>query len=950
MCACGVGVPFGIATTTDSDTVDDTETTTDDHSVTRPRFGVLFVWAAVSASVGFVASLDFDLRLALAVVIVARVTFGVPAGATALIAGAVTTFMAGGHVLVSDADVASGVLAAGSLVVEAIVLSHLVVFLTNRLDRRDRPIRRFVVLASSSVAMSLVLGSVESIVAGRVVDESTASSWQRGAAVVVGALLGSLGVVLLRGRWFRYHGLSFDELAAPIAALMIVVLSLQATGEIWRSSDRDRLDEAARVTMAAFLDDVSNEVNDVVERLSSSEPVLDFGPSVVGVLSRSSRGDDELVAGDGAFFAGLAKVLADIGVSSRDDGDGPRLLGDGLVVVDQRKLLVFEVVRGASPVESPDSYLVAIDADLVLEESNASLAVAFGDVDVSLVSSAADGDATGVVDGATLTLAAAPGAGFGVDSQQATLVLAFEVLLGTAVIAVLLLGASAQVRVALERRRRESLLEAALDATPGLSVVFDRDMTVLAGNRVVRDGFADRIPGVPVIDVLGFGPETVRARIAGELLGKALGGETAHAEVSGGDGDEMRILELEAHPVPVPGDERIGFLHVSDATERRSVAMRTAQAERMESLGALAGGLAHDFNNLLFVTLGNLQLMAMNDTITKDEKLAKFLSRSMSAVERGAEITKSLLAVARSQPLEETAVSLADLIKGLLPLVKQAVGAGRTVEVDIPDPNLHLMVDAGRLQSCILNLAFNSRDAMGPTGRVRISARRREDMIELSVSDDGAGMPAEVVARAFEPFFTTKKAGSGTGLGLATVYAFAQQSGGTATLESRPGVGTTVTLVLPLHVPGAASERAATTRRAGRRVVVADDEQALAEMVAAWLMDVGVDARFALSPREALELISVFRPDALVSDANFGEEQDGLDLARLATADQPDLAVIFMTGYSSSMKQLQELGERTLAKPFSREDLYAAVLPLLADDGAETNPALDRTEGGGAHG
>ena len=910
------------------------------------------MWIVLAASAGLVASLGFDVRLALAVVIVARVLHGLPAGALALVSGAVVTFVASGHLLSSEPDVTPAVLATLFLVIHAVALSHLVLFLTNRVGRRERPVRRFFVLSATLVTASLLLALFEWFVADLVLDGPTTSFWERGAAVVVGALLGLCGAILVRGRWFRYRGLSFDELAAPLAALVVVVLALQATGELWRSADQDRLRDAARVTMAGFLDDLTSEVNGVIVALEAdvesfdSLDSLDSLGSVAALMLRGERTDDEVLVGDERFLADVISAVPEASERSDESGPGTRLLGDGPILVDERNVLVLEVVLDGGAITSDNWFLLVIDAERLLAGVNDALDASFGDVNVTFAAPTDSVTAVGVVDGVRLLMTARPGSGFGVDGQQATLVLAFEVVLGAAIVAVLLLGASSQVRVALERRRRESLLEAALDATPGLSVVFDDDMTVLAGNRAVRDDFAERIPGIPVIEVLGFGPETVRARIAGELLAKVLAGESGHAEVSGGEGDEMRILELEAYPVSVPGDERIGFLHIADATERRSMAMRTAQAERMESLGALAGGLAHDFNNLLFVTLGNLQLMAMNETVTKDEKLAKFLSRSMAAVERGAEITKSLLAVARSQPLEETAVSLADLIKGLLPLVKQAVGAGRTVEVDIPDPNLHLLVDAGRLQSCILNLAFNSRDAMGPTGSVRIAARRRDDMIELSVSDDGAGMPADVVARAFEPFFTTKKAGSGTGLGLATVYAFAQQSGGTATLESRPGAGTTVTLVLPLHVPGAASERVTSARRAGRRVVVADDEQALAEMVAAWLMDVGIDARFALSPREALELISEFRPDVLVSDANFGEEQDGLDLARLATADQPDLAVIFMTGYSSSMKQLQELGERTLAKPFSREDLYAAVLPLVADENA-TSTAVP---GGEEHG
>ena len=449
-----------------------------------------------------------------------------------------------------------------------------------------------------------------------------------------------------------------------------------------------------------------------------------------------------------------------------------------------------------------------------------------------------------------------------------------------------------------------------------------------------------------MIEVLDRASDPIAAQIVDDLMSRVLAGESCTAELSDdGDDGTMRILELEARPVSSEARNVIGFMRLVDATEQRGIAMRTAQSERMEALGALAGGLAHDFNNLLFVTLGNLQLMAMNDVVTADEKLSKFVSRSMAAVERGADITKSLLAVARSQPLEEVDVSVNDLVKGVLPLVRQALGAGRLVQFEPAPDDPHLLVDAGRLSSCLLNLAFNARDAMGPTGELKIAVRHlasneieptlqetTNGFLSLSVSDDGSGMSDDVAARAFEPFFTTKRAGSGTGLGLATVYAFARQSGGTARLTSKLGEGTTVTLVLPIHDESSPSVEAAAHRRAGRRVVVADDEQSLAEMVAAWLIDVGIDARFATSPKAALELVEEFRPDVLVSDANFGEEVDGIELAKLATAIEPDLVVVFMTGYSASMRTLQELGERTLAKPFSRDVLYAALAPFLAEN------------------
>ncbi|MEY3340336.1 MAG: hypothetical protein RLZZ269_247 [Actinomycetota bacterium] len=489
-----------------------------------------------------------------------------------------------------------------------------------------------------------------------------------------------------------------------------------------------------------------------------------------------------------------------------------------------------------------------------------------------------------------------------------------------------------------EKKRRDTLIRALVETSSGVALVFDSKRRVVAANDDIRRHSGGSPTGRSVVEALGVADDSVAVKVLDDVMTAVLDGAPSSAELPDEEDDgSMRILEIEARPLE--GGQ--GFLQVNDATERRERAMRSAQSERMEALGALAGGLAHDFNNLLFVTLGNLQLMATNDVVVNDEKLSKFVSRSVSAVERGAEITKSLLAVARSQPLEESAVTLADLVKGILPLVRQALGAGRTVAVDIPDQSVQLMLDAGRLSSCILNLAFNARDAMGPNGTLTIAAHRVDELdptwgltgsfIRLSITDDGSGMSDDVVARAFEPFFTTKKPGSGTGLGLATVYAFARQTGGTATLSSRLGVGTTVSLVLPVHDPSDTEATSAPRRRAGRRVVVADDEQSLAELVASWLIDVGVDARFATSPKAALEMVEEFAPDVLVSDANFGEEIDGIELAKLASAIQPDLAVIFMTGYSSSMRALQELGERTLAKPFSRDDLYGALMPYLAE-------------------
>ena len=825
--------------------------------------------------------------------------------------------------------------------------------------------------------ISVVGGWSETLVVSWIDPDVAMATISQSIGIAIAAVIAAIIASRKASHWFRYDKSIAAELLAPLVIVMMTLVAIEITRQVWERQDKDNLTFVAEAAQTGFLKSTAEQLSMLTLQVKNSDEVIVQDPTRFEeqlqtlVLGQSEISVAALVSVEANGFLSVDQSLSRLEAPSVSSFKTAVVKFDGAILDSTQnnevQLLGIENIALSTSTFEPNIYfalpvkespsqqyvVVAYSIPELLHSGMAAFSGLVDDVQIEIADIAnneistplwVEGDTTsqpsqsassdGVISDVRLRFTASPMAEFGVEPRSTVLVLGIEVLFGLAMLVVLLQGANAQHRLFLERRRRELLLEAALDATPGKSVVFDESLQVLAANQEVRDEFPGAIPGLDVTTIFGLTPDSGRARLVIDALRQALDGEVARAELGEDDLDSsMRIVEIEAYPIHGMSNDRVGFLHATDSTERRSLAMRSSQSERMESLGALAGGLAHDFNNLLFVTLGNLQLMAMNETIANDEKLSKFVSRSMSAVERGAEITKSLLAVARSQPLEESAVTLSDLVKGLLPLMRQALGAGRQVEVDIPDPNVQLMVDAGRLSSCILNLTFNSRDAMGPTGTLKISARQvpETQTLELSVADDGKGMPADVVARAFEPFFTTKRAGSGTGLGLATVYAFAKQSGGTAYLESRLGVGTTVTLSLPIHTGAVKADERAVQRRSGRRVVVADDEQSLAEMVASWLIDMGVDARFETSPKAALELIETFEPDVLVSDANFGEEMDGIQLARLAVAIVPDLAVIFMTGYSASMKELQEQGERTLAKPFSREDLYSALSPLIAE-------------------
>jgi signal transduction histidine kinase/ActR/RegA family two-component response regulator len=916
-------------------------------------------WTDVKISVAVAAVLCIDRRTGRTV----AAMFGVFSGHLVL----------GNFLDVGGWPVSAWIIVGSLAALEVWVLSR-ILFATNAEVTTRLPSRRILGFIGWSAIFAVVGGSLEASLLELTDASVSASAADLVFAVAITACLGAIAVTRRGSDWWKSGRSPGSELLAPLMVVLITLVGIQITRQVWSQRNDDRLEVLARSVHATLSAQWERETDVLRARSEGLAPILAFDISTFAevILPYLEGSEVAVAAAVGTSINGSTSnstAIVDDGTVPVEIPNGLFAGSDSIVSVDGSPLVLERVALVPLPDGGDLVLTVAFSLPELVRAATTDVIGRFDDIGIVVLDPTQlpavdvwsdaniDPDAVRVLAGSMtfgrseLVVAVSPTQSFG--SQQSTMaaVLGLESGLGLLLGGVLILGANAEFKMSQERRRRENLLEAALDATPGSSVVFDSDFRVLAANRPVRQAFAAQIPGLEVFRLFGLDQDSGRRRLVEDVLRKALDGQPASLEIaedaSDGNGgatpsaSRMKILELSAYPVISPGGEPVGFLHCVDATERRNLAMRSAQSERMESLGALAGGLAHDFNNLLFVTLGNLQLMAMNESVVRDEKLSKFVSRSMSAVERGAEITKSLLAVARSQPLEESPVTLADLVKGILPLVRQALGAGRRVEVDIADPGLQLMLDPGRLSSCILNLAFNARDAMGPNGTLSISAKLDEasDMVELSIADDGAGMPPEVVARAFEPFFTTKSPGSGTGLGLATVYAFAKQSGGTAYLESRIGSGTKVTMVLPRYTGVVAPAEVVSARRSGRRVVVADDEQDLAEMVASWLIDMGIDARFATSPKSALELIETFEPDVLVSDANFGEELDGIELARLGTAIVPEMAVVFMTGYSTSMRELQELGERTLAKPFSREDLYSALSPLIAE---ETSDPRDR--------
>ncbi len=408
----------------------------------------------------------------------------------------------------------------------------------------------------------------------------------------------------------------------------------------------------------------------------------------------------------------------------------------------------------------------------------------------------------------------------------------------------------------------------------------------------------------------------------------------------------------------------LGFAKITrDLTERREAERELAnsreqlfQAQKMEAVGQLTGGLAHDFNNLLAGITGSFEILRTRVTQGRINELERYITAGLGAATRAAALTHRLLAFSRRQTLQPLPVDANKLIAGIEDLVRRTVGPAITLEAVFTAGLWSCFCDAHQLENAVLNLCINSRDAMPDGGRLTIEtanawiddagARERDvpigQYVAISVTDTGIGMPPDVVARAFDPFFTTKPIGMGTGLGLSMIYGFARQSGGQARIYSEAGEGTTVRIYLPRHfgkeeVETAVPKHSEMPRaQDGEIVLVVDDEPTVRMLINDTLAELGYGAIEAGDAASGLKVLqSDTRIDLVISDVGLPGGMNGRQMVDAARSHRPDLKVLFVTGYAENAAISNghlEPGMHVMTKPFAMEKLAARIKTIMQSD------------------
>jgi PAS domain S-box-containing protein len=420
---------------------------------------------------------------------------------------------------------------------------------------------------------------------------------------------------------------------------------------------------------------------------------------------------------------------------------------------------------------------------------------------------------------------------------------------------------------------------------------------------------------------------------------------------------EFSIRRRTGPPVPIfisindivseEGAPRLIGAVITDLTEQHAMEARLSQAQKMEAVGQLTGGLAHNFNNLLQAVCGNLNLINMRPDFVSGVR--KWSENGLKAADRGTRLTAQLLAFSRSQDVDLQPVNVAELIGGMADLLFSTLGVDIEIAYSLEESGVSVLADKTQLEMALLNLAINARDAMCDGGRLQITTTLRDiiddpelgigQYLDISVSDSGSGMTENVRARAFEPFYTTKAVGAGTGLGLAQVYGIARQAGGTARIASIPGSGTTVTLLL----------RPSATENAGRRVdqgvdggtsqiktrakvLVIDDDDDVRSLYVECLALLGYDVSQAPDGLAGLAIMEKSLPDVVITDFAM-PRLNGAELVKIARSKGYDMPVIFASGYSNTEALNEAVGfkAQVLLKPFSIQTLVEALEKALSN-------------------
>ena len=398
-------------------------------------------------------------------------------------------------------------------------------------------------------------------------------------------------------------------------------------------------------------------------------------------------------------------------------------------------------------------------------------------------------------------------------------------------------------------------------------------------------------------------------------------------------------------------EERADALVAANAELKVQIAERAKaedelrQAHKLQALGQLTGGIAHDFNNLLTVIQGSADMLRRTELA--EAKRRRYAEAIVQASERAAALTGQLLAFARRQPLQPEVIDVNDLIRGMTDLLDRTLGERIAVRTELADGVCPVEADRAQLESALLNIAVNARDAMPDGGDLLICAASHDGgedgpMIAVSVRDSGVGMDEETLGRAIEPFFTTKSTGKGTGLGLSQVYGFATQSGGDVRIASTPGEGTIVTLLLPCSGGAARSEAEHASgrleaRRAGRILLVEDNEE-VGEFAETLLTELGHEVVRATSGEQALEFARERGFDAVFTDVVM-PAMSGLELADALDRLRPGLPVILTTGYSDEIAASGTGGRPVILKPYRLDTLAAAIDQALAIDAGPLAPS-----------